>query len=280
MTRARYILPALILALAAALPGRASAASTEEKDNYERLLAILLTGNAANKTAAKEGLRGMGDAGLELLKADCADPDSVRGALAWSVLREFLIQADVETLRDFARKNLPNVARDWNAAYKGKADRVKQTRLKDLASDYVALLISSDKPKDFELLLKTLKCSLVVADQKADFGAEFEIWKRIWDLLAGRIAASESVRDLQSWQAVLDEHFRRYSLMKNYTDRKAIQAYHTTTLQLMQRIEAVRKKPAPAPAPADEEPVDLTKPKPAEPKAKPAPAEEPEGAAE
>jgi hypothetical protein len=249
MTRAGHIL-SLVLALAAALScGRAwSAAPTDaDKDNYERLLAILLTGSPDNRNTAREALRGMGEAGIELMKADCADPDSVRGTLAWSLLKEFLLQTNVETLRDFARKNLLDLARDWNAGYKKSSDRVRQTRLKDLVTDYVYLLLASDKPKDFELLMKSLKFSLIVHDTKVEFGAEFDVWKRIWDFLNQRIALSESLRDLQSWQATLDDHFRRYSLMKGYADRKAVQAYHTTTLLLMQRIDAVKKKPKPEP---------------------------------
>jgi hypothetical protein len=88
----------------------------------------------------------------------------------------------------------------------------------------------------------------VVSDQKADFGAEFEVWDRVWKFLNERIGISESLYTLQSWQGTLDDHFRRYSLLKGYVDRRAIQAYHTTTLLLMQRIETVKRKPAPPPA--------------------------------
>jgi hypothetical protein len=257
MTRARYILLSLALALAAALAcARAWSATDADKDNYERLLAIYLTGNAENRATAHDALRGMGDAGIELMKADCEKPDSIRGALAWSLLKEFLLQTDPETLRDFARKNLLDLARDWNNGYKNKADRAKQARLKDLVDDYVVLLLASDKPRDFELLMRSLKFSLIASDTKVEFGAEFEVWKRIWEFLNERIAITESLRDLQNWQATLDDHFRRYSLMKGYADRKAIQAYHTTTLLLMQRIDAVKKKPKPEPAPDAKKPAE------------------------
>ena len=280
MTRVRYILPVLVLALAAALsPGRAGWAvpSAQDKDSYERLLAILLTGNAENKKTAKDAIRAMGDNGIDLLKADCANLNSVRGALAWSVLKEFLLEADPGTLREFARKNLLDLAKDWNAGYRTRADRAVQVRLKDLVSDCVWLLLSSDKPKDFELLMKALKFSLVVSDPKADFGAEFEVWDRVWKFLNERIGISESLYTLQSWQATLDDHFRRYSLMKGYVDRRAIQAYHTTTLLLMQRIETVKKKPAPTPP----TPTPETRPAPETPKpetpAPQTPPEKPEG---
>ena len=276
MARSRVILPVLVLALAAAFAATSAAAGKEDKDNYERILAILITGSAENKKTAKEALRGMGDAGLELLKTDSAAPDTPRGAVAWAVLKELLIVPDVEALRDFARKNLETFARDWNGTYKAKPDPDRRARLKSVVSDYVDLLVTSDKPKDFELLLKTLKHSLIVSEAKADYGAEFDVWMRVWKLLTERVAASDSVRDLQSWQATVDDHFRRYSTLKNYSGLRTIQAYHTATLQFMQRIDVVRKKPAPPvppatpdkpepekPATPDEKaPIDLTKPDP------------------
>ena len=278
MTLRRFLFIAIIAAVstAAFAPSRAGAAPTaQDKDNYERLLAILVTGSKENKEAARESLRAMGDAGIELLKADAATPDSPRGAMAWSFLKELLLQTDADALRDLARKNFVDLARDWNASYKARsADRARQTRQKDILSDYVFLLLSSDRPKDFDLLLKNLRYSLIVSEQKIDFGAEFEVWDRIWKFITERAAISESPRDLAAWQAALDEQFRRYSLLKDYSARKAIQAYHTATLQVMQRAEALKRKP---PAPAPETPAAPTD-KPETPA--PAPAPKDEGAAE
>ncbi len=251
--RSRFILVSFFAA-AMAISASTWAAGAADKDNYERILAILLTGNADNKKTAKEALRGMGDVGLELLKADADKPDSPRGAVAWAVLRQFLSQVDsdapreleiknVETLRDFARRNIETLAKDWNAAYKARTDRDRLARQKDIVSDYIDILSASDKPKDFELLLKVLKYSLIVSENKLDWAGEFDVWARIWRLLSDRVVAGESIKDLQAWQATVDDHFRRYSLMKNYATVKAIQAYHTATLQIMQRIEAVKKKP-------------------------------------
>jgi hypothetical protein len=229
------------------VPVRATSAgavpSSRDKENYERLLAIILTGTDENKKVAKETLRNMGEVGIALLREDTKDIESVRGSLAWSLLKELLADSDKEILRESARRDLLDTAKNWNLTYtKGKADKSRQQRLQEIVSDYVNLLAESPKPKDFELLLKALKHSLITTGgTKADYGKEFDIWQKVWTLLGEKTNACDSAKVLEGWQKIIDEHFRAYSLRKDYVDSKTIQAYHSATLLLMQRLKALEQ---------------------------------------
>lgn len=219
----------------------AAVPSPRDKENYERLLAIILTGSDENKKVAREILRNMGEVGITLLRDECKDIESVRGSLAWSLLKEFLADSDKEILREFARKDLLDTAKNWNLTYtKGKAEKSRQQRLHEIVSDYVNLLAESPKPRDFELLLKALKYSLITTGgSKADYGRAFDVWQKIWTLLGEKVNACDSAKGLKGWQKIIDDHFRVYSLRKDYVQSKTIQAYHTMTLLFMQRLKAL-----------------------------------------
>jgi hypothetical protein len=232
----------LLMLLPLRLAGAAAAPSARDKENYERLLAIILTGSDENQKVARQSLLDMGDVGIALLSDDCKDIESVRGALAWSLLRDELADSNGEFLREFARKDLVDVAKDWNLAYtKGAVDKIRQQSLGAIVIDFVNLLALSPKPADFDLLLKSLKFSLLTtAGPKADFGAEFNVWQKIWFLLADKVKATDSVKDLDAWQKIIDDHFRAYSLQKDFVGTKAIQAYQSATLLLMARTKALQ----------------------------------------
>jgi len=235
----------LLVTVLTLIPVRAVSAaavpSIRDKENYERLIAIILTGSDENKKVAKETLRNMGEVGIALLKEDAKDMEGVRGAVAWSLLKELLADSDKEILREFARKDLLDTAKNWNLTYtKGKAEKSRQQRLQEIVSDYVDLLAGSPKPRDFELLLKALKYSLITTGgPKADYGKEFDLWQKVWTLLGEKIKTCDSAKALEGWQKIIDEHFRAYSLRKDYVDSKTIQAYHGTTLLLMQRLKTL-----------------------------------------
>ena len=237
----------LLMMLLMLAPLRAASAaavpSPRDKENYERLLAIILTGSDENKKVARETLRNMGEVSITLLWDECKDIEGVRGALAWSLLKEFIADSDKEVFRDFARKDLVEKAKNWNLTYsKGTAEASRRQRLQEIDGDYVGLLAASQKPRDFEVLLKALKSSLITTGAaKADYGAEFEVWQRIWTLLGEKVKVCDSAQVLAGWQKIIDEHFRAFSLRKDYTECKTIQAYHGMTLLLMQRIKALEQ---------------------------------------
>jgi hypothetical protein len=250
MNHRRLIVSLVAFVACAGLAAAAAAApppspTKEDRDNYERLIAIIYTGTVENKKAAREALVGMGEVGIALLKEDFTkDPEGVRGALAWKLLREVLPEQRVEEVRAFARKNLLDSARRWNRTYTStdKADAAVRARLKDLVADYVDLLIGTGDPADFTTLLKSLQFSVILSgDKGGDFGKEFEIWDKIWKLLNDKINETGTIQQLQEWRKIVDGHFRTYSQQKAYVQRKTIQAYHTTDLLFMQRINSLKE---------------------------------------
>jgi len=231
---------ALVLLLAAAAAARNP--TPQDKEDYERLIEILFAGSADNKKIAKDALRAMGEVGIKLLKADCKDVTSVRGAFAWSLLKGYLIETDPETLRAFARDELVDIARRWNRTYtEKKTNRDERKRLQQIVSDYVELLIASPKEKDFDELLDALEYSLIKSDDgKTDYGSEYAIWQKLWMHIGVKVRASRDVRELRDWQRTLDAHFRHYSQKKDYVKRRTIQSYHTMTLILLHRINQIK----------------------------------------
>ena len=245
MKPGKTLLLSACVVLAALVPVRsavlAAVPTARDSDNYDRLLAIIHTGSEENKKTAKDALKAMGEVGIVLLKTDCKDIESPRGTLAWSLLKELV--TDQEVLREFARKNLIDSAKSWKGTY-GAAKTAKSSRqqtLQQIVGDYVDLLIASGNPRDFDLLLKALAYSLIVSDQKLDYGKDFETWQKIWTLLGEKVKASDSAQQLEEWQKTIDGHFRTQSLLRNYVDRKTIQAYHTASLVLMQRLNELKK---------------------------------------
>ena len=246
MKLANSMLPLLLVALFM-LSGTARSwavnPTAEDRENYSRLIEILFAGTEDNRKIAKDTLRQMGEVGVKLLKEDCRDITSVRGAFAWSLLKEFLAATDPESLRGFARDEILSVAKEWNRTYTEKdSDSSRPRRLQQLVADFVELLSASPEEKDFEVLLKVLKYSLVI-DPKADYGStEFETWKRIWNRLHDKVKASESLSDVREWQKTVDAHFRYYSQRKVYVNRKTVEAYHTATLVFIHRINQLKEE--------------------------------------
>ena len=221
----------------------ASNPTAQDKENYERLIEILFAGTEDNKKIAKDTLRHMGEVGIKLLKDDCRDVTTVRGAFAWALLKEFTGPTDPESLREFARKGLVNVAKEWSRTYGDKKDKgEKPRRLQQIVSDYVELLTTSPKESDFDVLLKALKYSLISEDARLDYGGEFEIWQKVWTCLGDKVRATKSVRDIRSWQKTVDAHFRYYSQRKAFVDRKTIQQYHTMTLVFIHRMNQIKEE--------------------------------------